>query len=111
MELKVIEPIRNYLKEFNSADEFNIWYSKNKESIDGLTTHKLNKMYHIDGYKITRIKNELMLKKDNIKTKNKLNDSLIDEIENLKEEINEIKDTINKIILFLKNNDKDNDLI
>ena len=63
MELKIIEPIQHYSKEFNSADEFNIWYSKNKAIVDKLTTHKLNKMYHIDGYRITRIKNELMLKK------------------------------------------------
>ena len=45
MDLKVIEPIKNYLKEFKTVDEFNLWYSKNKEEVDKLTTHKLNKLY------------------------------------------------------------------
>lgn len=97
MELKIIEPIQHYSKEFNSVDEFNLWYSKNKALVDDMTTHKLNKLYHIDGYRITRIKNVLMLKKYD---KNKLN--VEDEIENMKNDISEIKETINKIILFLR---------
>ena len=56
MTLKIIEPIRDYLKVFNSADEFNIWYTKNKDEVDSLTTHKLNKLYKIQGYRITKIK-------------------------------------------------------
>ena len=63
MTLKIIEPIKEYLKVFNSPDEFNIWYTKNKDEVDMLTTHKLNKMYKINGYRITKIKNVLMLKK------------------------------------------------
>ena len=63
MELKILEPIKNYLKEFNTPEEFNVFYSKNKEELDKNTTHKLNKMYHIIGYRITKIKGELMLKK------------------------------------------------
>lgn len=97
MELKVIKPIDKYSKEFKNVDEFNVWYANNKESVDSLTTHKLNKLYKIDGYRITRIKNELMLKKWD---KNKLN--VEDEIENIKGEIKEMKDTINSIILYLK---------
>ena len=64
MEIKVIEPIKNYLKEFNSPVEFNLWYAKNKDEVNKLTTHKLNKMYHIVGYRITKIKGVLMLKED-----------------------------------------------
>ena len=107
MELKIIEPIQHYSKEFNSVDEFNLWYSKNKALVDEMTTHKLNKLYHIDGYRITRIKNVLMLKKYD---KNKLNVedlqeqslTMSNEIENMKNDISEIKETINKIILFLR---------
>ena len=105
MELKIIEPIQHYSKEFNSVDEFNLWYSKNKALVDDMTTHKLNKLYHIDGYRITRIKNVLMLKKYD---KNKLN--VEEEIENMKNDISEIKETINKIILFLKPNENENEL-
>ena len=64
MEVKVIEPIKNYIKEFNKPVEFNLWYAKHKDEVDALTTHKLNKMYHIEGYRITKIKGELMLKVD-----------------------------------------------
>ena len=63
MDVKVIGPIKEYLKTFNTPDEFNLWYAKNKDEIDKITTHKLNKMYYIDGYRITKIKGVLCLKK------------------------------------------------
>ena len=78
MDVKIIEPIKNYLKEFNTTEEFNTFYSVHKDEMDSLTTHKLNKMYHVNGYRITKIKGELMLKRwDNKK----------DEEEQLKQEI------------------------
>ena len=97
MDLKVIEPIKNYLKEFKTVDEFNLWYSKNKDEVDKLTTHKLNKMYKIDGYRITKIKGVLMLKKW-IEKEEKEEQSN----EELKKEIDEIRNTVNKIISFLQ---------
>ena len=95
-ELKIIEPIKNYLKEFETVDEFNLYYAKHKDEIDELTTHKLNKMYHINGYRITKIKGILMLKKwGNTKNdSNKENDEII-------QQINEMKEAINSIIKFL----------
>lgn len=63
MQIKIIEPIKEYSKVFNSPDEFNLWYTKNKDEMDNMTTHKLNKLYKIEGYRITKIKNVLMLKK------------------------------------------------
>ena len=115
MELKLIEPIRNYTKEFNTPDEFNIWYSKNKDTIDKLTTHKLNKMYHINGYRITKIKGILCLKKWENKAKkeedknNVCFDEVMDEfrdeynsqLEEMKKEIKKLKDVINKIISYI----------
>lgn len=99
MDLKVIEPIKNYINEFNSPVEFNLFYAKHKDEIDALTTHKLNKMYHIEGYRITKIKGELMLKKWVVKEEK--DHGIIDE---LKSEIKEIRDTVNKIIEFLNSN-------
>ena len=87
MDLKVIEPIKNYIKEFNSPVEFNLWYAKHKEEVDVLTTHKLNKMYKIDGYRITKIKCELMLKVDkHVKEKEKEEGVSEDEINELRNE-------------------------
>ena len=104
MDLKVIEPIKNYINEFNSPVEFNLFYAKHKDEIDSPTTHKLNKMYHIEGYRITKIKGELMLKKDpKLKMKEK-EEAINEEINELKSEIKEIRDTVNKIIEFLNSN-------
>lgn len=115
MEVKIIEPIRNYTKEFNTPDEFNIWYSKNKDTIDSLTTHKLNKMYHINGYRITKIKGTLCLKKWENKVKKEVDknnvsvDEVVDEfreeyssqLEDMKKDIKELKNVINKIISYI----------
>lgn len=116
MDLKIIEPIKKYLKEFNSPDEFNIWYSKHKDEMDALTTHKLNKLYHIIGYRITKIKGVLMLKKwDNnskndlhSKTLSKESDTILMQIEELEKrthslesEIIKIKESVNAIISFI----------
>lgn len=103
MDLKILEPIQNYLKEFNSPEEFNAFYIKNKDEIDLLTTHKLNKMYHIPGYRITRIKNELMLKKwiDKKEIEKEKIEDIDDDINTLKEEILKIKTTLNKLIDFI----------
>ena len=105
MEVKILEPIRSYIKEFNSPVEFNIWYSKNKDDIDKLTTHKLNKMYHIIGYRITKIKGELMLKEDKKIDKEctiESSEDLYEKILTMETEINNIKETVNKLIEFIK---------
>lgn len=102
MDLKVIEPIKNYVKEFNSPVEFNLWYAKHKEEVDSLTTHKLNKMYLITGYRITKIKGELMLKVDR-HVKEKEEGESEDDINELRNEIKNIKETLNKLIEYVNN--------
>ena len=106
MTLKIIEPIKEYLKVFNTPDEFNIWYTKNKDEVDTLTTHKLNKMYKIEGYRITKIKNVLMLKKVNKDdSQHSANSILIpDTLTKLEDEIKNIKSTVNQIIQYLNGN-------
>ena len=104
MTLKIIEPIKEYLKVFNTPDEFNIWYTKNKDEVDTLTTHKLNKMYKIEGYRITKIKNVLMLKKCNEShdNNNSANSPLVpNDLQELHDEIKNIKSTVNQIIQYL----------
>lgn len=114
MDLKVIEPIKTYLKEFSSPDEFNLFYAKNKADIDSQTTHKLNKMYHIKGYRITKIKNVLMLKKwdeaANTRCLRQTEDehskeNINDKIEELNNDISSMKEAINKIIQYLHHQD------
>lgn len=101
-EIKVLEPVKNVIKEFDTPDEFNIYYMKNKDEIDKLTTHKLNKMFKIDGYRITRIQGTLMLRTDYAAKKrlNKLDEmkELSDRIDELQSEYDEIKDRMNQLI-------------
>ena len=91
MELKIIEPVNKYVKEFESPEEFNVFYAKNKDEIDSQTTHILNKKYHIKGLVITKIKGELCLKKPWIK-KNK------EESTNIEDRVQRLEETVNKII-------------
>ena len=92
MEVKVIGPIKEYLKTFNTPDEFNLWYAKNKDEIDKITTHKLNKMYYIEGHRITKIKGVLCLKKA---VKKQVDETVNDQDETIHhEEINDINNEI-----------------
>lgn len=104
MDVKIIEPIKNYLKEFNNPDEFNLFYSKNKSDIDACTTHKLNKMYHIPGYRITKIKGVLMLKKWDENKNSKIpipSSNVIDELDEIHAEIDKIKQAVNGLISYI----------
>ena len=97
MDLKIIEPVQKYVKEFESPEEFNVFYAKNKDEIDSQTTHMLNKKYHIKGLVITKIKGELCLKKPWIK-KNK------EESSDLEDRVKRLEETVNKIIDLLQPN-------
>ena len=113
MDIKLIEPVTEYSKTFKTVDEFNLFYTKNKDTIDPLTTHKLNKMYCIHGYHITRIKGELMLRKydDTMKryfSRKDETDLRDKEIIRLDREISAIRDSVNRVIKFL-NPDADAD--
>ena len=95
MSVNIIEPIKNFLKEFNTTDEFNAFYSLHKEELDKLTTHKLNKMYYVKGYRITKIKGVLMLKRwDNNKNEQE---------EKIKEEINNVSTRQKEVDEYVRN--------
>ena len=98
MDLKIIEPVSKYVKEFESPEEFNVFYAKNKDEIDSQTTHMLNKKYHIKGLVITKIKGELCLKKPWIK-KNKEESS-----NDLEVRVKRLEETVNKIIDLIQPN-------
>ena len=118
--VKIIEPIRSYYKTFKTIDEFNNWYLKNKSGVDEYSTHKLNKMYNVEGYRITRIKGSLCLKKVIPKVIPKHNDEtsetcdetsnerssiqMHEQIISMKNEIQSLKKSIKEIIDYLNNN-------
>ena len=60
MTINIIAPITTAIKEFHTPEEFNVYYQLHKDELDATTTHKLNKMYKIEGSRSTKIKNVLM---------------------------------------------------
>ena len=96
--LKVIEPIKIDVKTFQDKQEFELFYNSHKNEFENCTTTKLNRMYKIPGYRITRQKEELCLKKDY--TKNNKQESDDDHTQRF----DELKDEINKMIEEVKLN-------
>ena len=54
-DIKIIEPIKSGLNHFKTTDEFSIYYAKHKKEMNEMTTQKLNKLFKIEGYRITKI--------------------------------------------------------
>ena len=116
MDVKIIEPIKKPIKEFETVNDFNIFYHKHKEEMDAETTHVLNKKYHIKGYRITKIKGVLCLKKDSKKhsapplcadnrgtgTLHVSESEVNPQSEALEERIQRIEETLNQLIAHIE---------
>ena len=59
--IKVFNNLSDENLHFESKEEFNRYYNKNKELIDKMSTRLLNMKITIDGYKLGRLKHELTL--------------------------------------------------
>ena len=124
-DLKIIGSHQTESKHFNSIDEFNIYYVKHKAEMTDMTTQKLNKLFIIDGYRITkkgtrdadgkRVSGEICLKPTHVEHScagNRINstklmndnddtkqfDSFASRIDQLEAKIKLLTDTVNKII-------------
>ena len=106
MDLKIIGPIKSPLKEFDSVDEFNIYYHKHKDEMDTETTHSLNKKFKINGYRITKIKGVLCLKKDRVVKAEDEDPCNTPTISEIMERIQKLEETVNKIIDVLNGETK-----
>ena len=62
-EITVLEPFSPEIITFDSIDEFKEYLAENEKSMNELSTIKLNKQYKIEGYKITKLKGVISLKK------------------------------------------------
>jgi len=78
--VKIIEKFSPDPIHFDSKEEFIDHLTDNKDDMDKMSTRKLNKMFTIDGYKITKLKGEISLKsiKGSIKIAN--NSDVLDDI-------------------------------
>ena len=109
MDLKIIEPIQKPLHEFETPDEFNIYYHKHKDEMDKETTHLLNKKFSIDGYRITKIKGVWCLKRSTMKTNQRLIDqreTKSDSLHDLQERLQKLEEVVNQIIDVINSNNK-----
>ena len=119
MEIQVVNELRNDIKVFKSLEEFDLFYQKNKDSMNGQTTQLLNKLYKIelpDGslYRITKkncgsgkgktLTGDICLKKiiaqkdDEQPLWEIAIESVKADITNMKSKIEEIKQTVNQIV-------------
>jgi hypothetical protein len=89
---KIIKPIE-LMMNFEDQEEFFDYYNSHKTEMDNLTTHKLNKLFTIDGYRITKIKNVLKLKQ--IQIQNHMN------FEQIANRITVLEDALNRIIEYI----------
>ena len=109
-DLKIIEPIKSGLNHFKTTDEFSIYYAKHKKEMNEMTTQKLNKLFKIEGYRITKIgtrdengkrqQGNLCLKKINNKNINETVD-YSDEIHKINQRLDALTQSINSIISVL----------
>ena len=117
-ELKIIGSHQTDSKHFNTIDEFNIYYVKHKAEMANMTTQKLNKMFTIDGYRITkvgtrdadgkRVNGEICLKPITKLSKNVDDDGdskpWQEDIDDIMAKMKVLTDTVNRIIEHLNAN-------
>ena len=96
------------VKNFENLDEFQQYYFLHKDEINALTTVKLNRLYHIKNYKITRRKLAngdedktlcfRQMTKDELSPKLSLeNNNSISRIDELEQSINDLQDKVKKL--------------
>ena len=96
MTVKIIEPVKKVLAQFETPEEFNLYYHQHKEELDKQTTHILNKKYKIKGYHITKLKGNMCLKK--LKENEEVEKSLEERIAELEKKIAELYAQVNEIL-------------
>ena len=92
IEIKVLEKYSPEVIECDSKEEFAEYLAENLAEMNKMTTQKLNKTYSIKGYRITKLKEKISLKKDSSETKTETK---------IETEINEIKTMMRQLINLL----------
>ena len=95
--IQLIEPIKER-REFQTPAEFDAYYQEHKAELEEKTTHKLNKMFNVPGYRITKIKGVLSLK--NI-PQSRITSTM--KLETLELKVNEMRDRVNECINMVNN--------
>ena len=94
--VKVFEPFHPETIRCENKDEFNLIYNANKEKYNEMTTQKLNKIFEVPGYKISRVNNEICLRSIKPCEKITCNDNS-ETLQKLTERIDQLEKAINNI--------------
>ena len=116
--MRILEPFRAEVIEFDDKNDFIKYVNEDMETYKSLTTQKLNKMFHIPGYRITKLQGDISLKavggKDEGKDmeermrseikkelmeelEEKVKEEITKEMENYEKELDGIHDSITKL--------------
>ena len=109
--IKVFENIGDNVLGFETKEDFMRYYNKNKESIDAMSTRGLNRKFKIDGFKIGRLKGEIILyplketetKSEELDSKTKL--TINEKLDFMNRRLKKIEDMINIVVEFLNTNE------
>ncbi len=63
IDIPILEAFQPDIIAFDTKEEFIEYLTENKEELDAMTTHRLNKAFEIEGYVITKVKGVIGLKK------------------------------------------------
>ena len=105
--MKVIEPFKVDVREFDNKEDFIRYVNEDMEKYKAFTTQKLNKMFHIPGYRITKLQGEISLRAktthnsiDNEEQQQQAvyDESLRQEIETIKKDIETLRNAYNQLI-------------
>ena len=88
--LKIIEPYHPDVIQCENKEDFSTIINSDIEKYNGMTTHKLNKLFNVPGYRITKIKGEISLRKIN-------SDKNTQEDNHIQEQIDKIYDAFNAL--------------
>ena len=90
--IKIIEPFQPEVIECENVEDFSEIINADKEKYNDYTTQKLNKIFKIPGYKVTKINGEISLR--SIKPCEQLSSN---ESNKIKDEINDIKEAFDQL--------------
>ena len=94
-----IQPIKEK-RTFNSVEDFNAYYNEHEDFFQRTTTCKLNKMFEVPGYKITKLQGVVSLKNipESRVTANDRIEKLSNRVLNLEEMMNKCIKTVNETV-------------
>ena len=102
-EIKVFENISDNPISFETKEDFNRYYERNKETVDAYSTRGLNKKFIITGYRIGRKKGEIILYPVQLPREHSpTNDQHLEDRSMLEEKIDSMNERLKKIESLLQ---------